>query len=228
MLRLIRAILLALLGTVLTVHIFSVIIQGTQFAWTDNIIVVIMALFVGRLFLIKGWRAEIGGAFGAGIGNAISDDLGAIIDASMGLSWVPGITYGCLVPLLFIPLFTIIADYLMPMTRKPDGAVSRDEHYHAPNAKHMHGEYKLGMLGQRTGRWCVCEACGYEWCQPWPDASKSTRNMYKPGYECTMCAQHTRKLIARDEETRIVSPLHDYDEDIDVYVGDGIGNDNGL
>jgi len=116
--RLIIALLCALVGAACTIHIFTVVILGAQFGYTDDIIVVICALFVGRLFLIKGWQADIGGAFGGGIGNTISDDLGVIIDASMGTSWLPGVTYGCLVPLLFIPLFTIIADYLMPVEAK--------------------------------------------------------------------------------------------------------------
>jgi|15BtaG_2_1085339.scaffolds.fasta_scaffold12279_2 hypothetical protein len=115
MFKLTNAIILAAIGIALTIHIFTVEILGARFAYTDDIIVVVCAIFGARYAAYKGWNVEVGGAFGAGLGNTLSDDLGAIIDAvSMGMSWVPGITYGCLVPLLFIPLFTIIANRVIP------------------------------------------------------------------------------------------------------------------
>ena len=109
--KLIQAIVLALLGVACTIHIFCVSILGARFGWTDNIIVVVGGFFGAKLAEKMGWNPGVGAGVGSGVANTGSDDVGAIIDAvSMGMSWVPGITYGCLVPLLFIPIFTIISN----------------------------------------------------------------------------------------------------------------------
>jgi hypothetical protein len=52
---------------------------------------------------IKGARNGLGVLIGALVGNTISDCLGAILDPDMRVM-VLGITNGCLVPLLFVPL----------------------------------------------------------------------------------------------------------------------------
>ena len=93
-----------------TYHIFTVVILGDEFAWTDNIIVVIFS-FLGSGLGTKFGNAAIGAALGGGIGNTMSDVLGALIDSSMGASWVPGIIYGCLVPLLLIPSLQLLTEY---------------------------------------------------------------------------------------------------------------------
>ncbi len=66
----------------------------------------------------KGARNGLGVLIGALVGNTISDCLGSIFDPDMR-SMVLGITNGCLVPLLFVPLIE-----KMKARREP---ASRDE-----------------------------------------------------------------------------------------------------
>ena len=105
-----RALIALLLFIACTYHIFTVVILGDEFAWTDNIVVVICA-FLGNNLGAKFGNAAIGAALGGGIGNTMSDVAGALIDSSMGVSWVPGIIYGCLVPLLLIPSLQLLTEY---------------------------------------------------------------------------------------------------------------------
>ena len=48
-------------------------------------------------------KGLLGAVLGATIGNTISDTMGAIMDPTMRAS-VYGITLGCLIPILFIPI----------------------------------------------------------------------------------------------------------------------------
>lgn len=105
-----RALISLLLFITCTAHIFTVVILGDEFAWTDNVVVVICAYF-GSDLGTKFGNASIGAALGGGIGNTMSDVAGALIDSSMGASWVPGIIYGCLVPLLLIPSLQLLTEY---------------------------------------------------------------------------------------------------------------------
>jgi len=54
-------------------------------------------------------RGRLGAVLGAGIGNTVSDGLGALMDPTMA-SAVVGIAMGCLLPLILIPACESIAD----------------------------------------------------------------------------------------------------------------------
>ena len=84
-------------------------IDGLVFGLVDNG-VLILGAFTGlsiEKYLPKRYQAGIGAVIGAGIGNTISDTIGAIVDTSMH-SMILGITIGCIIPLITIP---IIAKY---------------------------------------------------------------------------------------------------------------------
>ena len=84
-------------------------LDGLVFGLVDNS-VLILGAFTGlsiEKYLPKKFQRGVGAVIGAGIGNTISDALGAIIDTTMH-GMILGITIGCLIPLITIP---IIAKY---------------------------------------------------------------------------------------------------------------------
>lgn len=79
--------------------------DGLLFGFVDNAVLILGAvtgLEVER-FLPKRLQVGMGAIAGAGIGNTVSDAAGAMIDPAL-LSMAGGITVGCLIPLLAIPL----------------------------------------------------------------------------------------------------------------------------
>ena len=81
--------------------------DGLIFGFVDNFVLLIGA-YTGlevEKFLPKRFQTGVGAVAGAGIGNTISDAAGALIDPAL-FSMVGGITIGCLIPLLAIPLIT--------------------------------------------------------------------------------------------------------------------------
>jgi hypothetical protein len=79
--------------------------DGLLFGFVDNAVLLIGAytgLEVER-FLPKRFQVGMGAVAGAGIGNTVSDAAGALIDPAL-LSMAGGITIGCLIPLLAIPV----------------------------------------------------------------------------------------------------------------------------
>jgi hypothetical protein len=84
-------------------------LEGLVFGLVDNG-VLILGAFTGlsiEKYLPKKFQRGVGAVIGAGIGNTISDTLGAIVDTTMH-GMILGITIGCLIPLITIP---IIAKY---------------------------------------------------------------------------------------------------------------------
>jgi len=80
-------------------------IDGLVFGLVDNG-VLILGAFTGlsiEKYLPKRYQRGVGAVIGAGIGNTISDTLGAIVDPSMH-GMILGITIGCLIPLITIPM----------------------------------------------------------------------------------------------------------------------------
>lgn len=81
--------------------------DGLIFGFVDNFVLLIGA-YTGlevEKFLPKRFQVGVGAVAGAGIGNTVSDAAGALIDPAL-FSMVGGITIGCLIPLLAIPLIT--------------------------------------------------------------------------------------------------------------------------
>tara|TARA_R100001244_G_scaffold47057_2_gene41910 strand:- start:234 stop:521 length:288 start_codon:yes stop_codon:yes gene_type:complete len=78
------------------------IMEGLLFGLIDNGVLILGAytgLEIDRLF--KG-NGSLGAVIGAGLGNTISDGLGALIDPTLNTAFL-GIVIGCLIPLLMIP-----------------------------------------------------------------------------------------------------------------------------
>jgi len=79
------------------------IMPGLIFGMVDNGVLILGAytgLEVDRFF--KG-NGQVGAILGAGVGNTISDGLGAAIDPTMS-HMIIGIILGCLIPLILIPI----------------------------------------------------------------------------------------------------------------------------
>ena len=79
--------------------------DGLVFGIVDNG-VLILGAFTGlsiEKYLPKRYQRGIGAVIGAGIGNTVSDTIGAIVDTSMH-SMILGITIGCIIPLITIPM----------------------------------------------------------------------------------------------------------------------------
>ena len=79
--------------------------EGLIFGLVDNGVLIIcayMGISIDRW--IEGKTGGLLGAvLGAAIGNTISDTMGAIMDPTIRTA-VYGITLGCLIPILFIPI----------------------------------------------------------------------------------------------------------------------------
>ena len=79
------------------------LIPGLIFGMVDNGVLILGAytgLEVDRFF--KG-NGQVGAILGAGVGNTVSDGLGAAIDPTMS-HMIIGIILGCLIPLILIPI----------------------------------------------------------------------------------------------------------------------------
>ena len=79
------------------------LIPGLIFGMVDNGVLILGAytgLEIDRFF--KG-NGQVGAILGAGVGNIVSDGLGAVIDPTMN-HMIIGIILGCLIPLIIIPI----------------------------------------------------------------------------------------------------------------------------
>jgi len=77
--------------------------DGFLFGFIDNAVLILGAytgLEIDRFF---NGRGAVGAVVGAGVGNTVSDCLGAAIDPTM-VGMVLGVTLGCLVPMAAIPV----------------------------------------------------------------------------------------------------------------------------
>ena len=78
--------------------------EGLIFGLIDNGVLILGAytgLEIDRL-IIKG-NGALGAVVGAGLGNTVSDGLGALIDPTLNDAFW-GIIIGCLLPLVLIPI----------------------------------------------------------------------------------------------------------------------------
>ena len=94
------------------------LIPGLIFGMVDNGVLILGAytgLEIDRFF--KG-NGQVGAILGAGVGNTISDGLGAVIDPTMN-HMIIGIILGCLIPLIIIPIIE---------TRKNNGKYRNLQH----------------------------------------------------------------------------------------------------
>ena len=77
--------------------------DGLLFGICDNGVLLICAYLGFDLDKKIGGSGRLGGIIGAALGNTISDCCGALIDPTMqGMAL--GITLGCLLPMLLIPI----------------------------------------------------------------------------------------------------------------------------
>lgn len=79
--------------------------EGLIFGLVDNG-VLLLSIYTG-IGIERWFKKEnttfIGGVIGAGLGNTFSDTVGAALDPYL-VDSVTGITIGCLIPLIFIPI----------------------------------------------------------------------------------------------------------------------------
>ena len=80
------------------------------FGIVDNEIMILGAMTGLSIekYLPKAFQKGIGTVIGAGIGNAVSDFMGGATTASWELAF--GTAFGCIIGLVFIPLFKKIQD----------------------------------------------------------------------------------------------------------------------
>ena len=79
--------------------------DGLIFGIVDNG-VLLLGAYTGleiEKFLPRRFQSGAGAVVGAGIGNTISDTIGAVIDPALH-GMIAGITCGCLIPLVLIPI----------------------------------------------------------------------------------------------------------------------------
>ena len=84
----------------------DIIFNGLVFGLVDNAVLIFGAYTgyeVDKLF--KG-NGKLGAIVGAGLGNTVSDALGAILDPTIDA--LTGIVIGCLLAMLIIPIVEII------------------------------------------------------------------------------------------------------------------------
>ena len=79
--------------------------DGLLFGFIDNAVLLVGAYtgFEVEKILPKRFQVGVGAIAGAGIGNTVSDAACALIDPAL-FSMAGGITIGCLIPLLAIPV----------------------------------------------------------------------------------------------------------------------------
>jgi L-aminopeptidase/D-esterase-like protein len=78
------------------------------FGIVDNAVMILGAMtgYEVEKFLPKQFQKGLGVVFGAGIGNAVSDFMGGAGTGSWDLAF--GTALGCIIGLIFIPLFVMI------------------------------------------------------------------------------------------------------------------------
>ena len=79
-------------------------IDGLIFGFIDNAVLIAGAVtgYEVERFLPRRFRVGVGAIAGAGIGNTVSDALGAVLDPAL-IDMTGGIVLGCLIPLAAIP-----------------------------------------------------------------------------------------------------------------------------
>ena len=83
-------------------------IEYVIFGIIDNAVMILGAMtgYEVEKYLPKQFQKGLGTVFGAGIGNAVSDFMGGAGSGSWDLAF--GTAFGCLIGLIFIPLFVYI------------------------------------------------------------------------------------------------------------------------
>lgn len=91
-------------------------VAGAVFGDIDNGVLAVCLVYGGiRGSKNGGTTGTITGALVGGmLGNALSDCLGALLDPSMGIEYAIGITIGCFVAMLLIPLAICIIERFAP------------------------------------------------------------------------------------------------------------------
>ena len=80
------------------------LIPGLVFGLIDNGILIFgAATGIGIERYFRKGSGMVGGLWGSGIGNTVSDFLGSVGDPTMH-HMILGIVLGCMIPLLFIPM----------------------------------------------------------------------------------------------------------------------------
>ena len=77
--------------------------DGLVFGIMDNAILLAGAYTGFSIDEKLGGNGRLGGIIGAGLGNTVSDGIGALIDPTMS-GFFLGIVLGCLIPMLAIPV----------------------------------------------------------------------------------------------------------------------------
>ena len=82
--------------------------DGIIFGFIDNAVLILGAVtgYEVERFLPRRFQVGVGAIAGAGIGNTVSDFLGAVLDPAL-IHMTGGIVLGCLLPLVVIPLVAI-------------------------------------------------------------------------------------------------------------------------
>ena len=83
-------------------------IDGLIFGFIDNAVLIAGAVtgYEVERFLPRRFQVGVGAIAGAGIGNTVSDAIGAVLDPAL-VTMTGGIVLGCLIPLVVIPLIAV-------------------------------------------------------------------------------------------------------------------------
>ena len=78
--------------------------DGIIFGFIDNAVLILGAVtgYEVARFLPRRFQLGVGAIAGAGVGNTVSDALGAVLDPAL-IHMTGGIVLGCLIPLVAIP-----------------------------------------------------------------------------------------------------------------------------
>ena len=82
--------------------------DGLIFGFIDNAVLILGAVtgYEVERFLPRRFQVGVGANLGAGVGNTVSDFLGAVLDPAL-IHMTGGIVLGCLLPLVAFPLIAI-------------------------------------------------------------------------------------------------------------------------